>query len=45
MKRSYEVYGEGVGFLGYVVANTERGAKIVARKLWPMIKSFSVAGL
>ncbi len=39
---TFEVYGAGVGFIGYVTAKTERGAKIVAHRLWPEIASFAV---
>lgn len=40
--RTWEVYGAGVGFLGYVTAKTERGAKTVARRLFAGIESFAV---
>lgn len=41
--RTYEVYGEGIGFIGYVSACSEHGAKKAARQLWPEIKSFAVS--
>jgi hypothetical protein len=40
--RTFEVYGAGVGFIGYVSARSERGAKNAARKMWPYITDFSV---
>lgn len=43
--RTFEVYGAGIGFIGYVTARTERGAKIIARRLWPEIASFAVSAL
>jgi len=42
---TWEVYGAGVGFIGYVSAKTERGAKTVARRLWPNVASFAVTRL
>ena len=43
--RTFEVYGEYVGFLGYIAARTESGAKRAARQLWPGIGSFRVTWL
>ena len=40
MSITFEVYGAGHGFIGYVSARTERGARIVARRLWPDVASF-----
>lgn len=45
MQRTWEVYGEGIGYLGTVKADTSAGAKRWARRLWPDVRSFSVTRL
>jgi hypothetical protein len=42
---TFEVYGAGIGFIGYVSAATEIGAKRIAAKLWPEITAFAVKSL
>jgi len=43
--RTWEVYGAGVGFIGYVSARTEIGAIRIAKKIFAAIASdFAVKG-
>ena len=41
-ERMWEVFGAGIGWLGYVEARSERSAKIWARRMWPDVKVFSI---